>query len=193
MTPMFPFFRKKLSWATKGLTQQHILAVVIIAAIVAITVLASSSGKPEAGPAMRREAFDPQVLAVQEGGIPHAFPADLPLEKNDPDFRLTQSNSSLDYLRNTASYLVVFTLPADAASIAENYEAYLNERGYDFSRQAFEEGATVAFNGTRDGTAIAVNITELRVVPPEDAAPELIEQLHTYSPPRTYVSISFAR
>ncbi|MDP3963199.1 MAG: hypothetical protein Q8Q39_01745 [bacterium] len=192
---MLSFFRKKQSSVTSGLVQPHMLIAVVVVVVVVIVIIVAivfSSGKPQVMPTMRREAFDPQVLAVQEGDIPHGFPADLPLEKNEPGFTLTQSTGSLDYLMKTSSYIVSFQTPWSRDEVARRYISYLKDNGYkkDFQEQSNDN--SVFLQGFGDDAALSITITEDRQAPPPDLSEEALAQFAENFPSTVRVAISYS-
>ena len=148
---------------------------ILIAAVVVLAAIVFSTGKPKPLPSTRQEAFDPEVLAVQEAYIPHAFPADLPLEKNEPGFKLTQSTATLDYLGGLSSYLVAYQTPWTKNDAVSAYEAYLRRNGFshNFHKNAFEEAGIVSLSGRKGDAELSVTVTERSVAVPEDMPADL--------------------
>ncbi len=125
--------------------------------------------------------LQPQVLETKDDRTPAEFPKDLPLEKNEPGFELTQSTGNLDYLQKTASYLVVFLTPWSKDKAADAYAEYLDDEGFTVERQNVGENS-VFLNGSKEGKSMSVNVTEEKLT----GAPE-------GTPPYIRVSISYAK
>ncbi|MDO8557893.1 MAG: hypothetical protein Q7S09_01720 [bacterium] len=135
----------------------------------------------------------PAVLETREDKLPSQFPAELPLEKSEPGFELTQSTGSLDYLAKTAGYVVAFKSPWSKDEAVRRYGDYLKDNGYrkDFQNQV--NGNTVFLQGSSDQESVSVTITEERPVVPADISEAAAAGLAKNFPPAVRIAISYAK
>jgi len=145
-----------------------IIAVVGWAAFI-IALLVNSS-VPAAKKVPTIPVLTQAALETKEDRTPSEFPADLPLEKNEAGFELTQSAGNLNYLDKTSTYLVAFKTPWGKDVAVEKYEKYLTAEGFKVNRQNSGDN-TVYLTGAKEDSVVSVSITEEKLVGAPEGAP----------------------